>query len=54
MWPRPRRLALTVHPGIFVNGRFVEGAQPFEVFAKIIDEELIKRGVPTPSRSSSE
>ena len=31
-------------PGIFINGRFVQGAQPYEVFAKIIDEELSKRG----------
>src|SRR5262245_41542419 len=39
-------------PGIFINGRFVEGAQPYEVFAKIIDEELAKRGVARPSTSS--
>src|SRR5215510_12880680 len=32
-------------PGFFINGRFVSGAQPYEVFAKIIDEELTKRGV---------
>ena len=39
-------------PGIFINGRFVAGAQPFDVFAKIIDEELTKKGVPVPSRAS--
>jgi len=39
-------------PGFFINGRFVEGAQPYEVFAKIIDEELAKRGVTRPSTSS--
>jgi protein-disulfide isomerase len=27
-------------PGFFVNGRFLSGAQPFEAFAAIIDEEL--------------
>jgi protein-disulfide isomerase len=39
-------------PGIFINGRFIAGAQPFETFAKIIDEELTKRNVPVPSPSS--
>jgi protein-disulfide isomerase len=47
-------LGINGTPGIFINGRFVEGAQPFEVFAKIIDEELSKRGLAGPSRSSSE
>jgi len=41
-------------PGIFINGRFVAGAQPFDVFAKIIDEELAKKGAPIPSRASSD
>ena len=29
-------------PAFFVNGRFVSGAQPFESFKAIIDEELTK------------
>ena len=29
-------------PASFVNGRFLSGAQPFEAFKKIIDEELAK------------
>lgn len=29
-------------PGFFVNGRFLSGAQPFESFAALIDEELKK------------
>jgi protein-disulfide isomerase len=39
-------------PAFFVNGRFLSGAQPFENFKKLIDEELAKaralidRGVP--------
>jgi|SRR5262245_48751530 len=41
-------------PGFFINGRFISGAQPYEVFAKIIDEELTKRGVAVPSKSSTE
>jgi len=47
-------LGINGTPGIFVNGRFVKGAQPFEVFAKIIDEELIRLGLPVPSKASSE
>ena len=31
-------------PGFFVNGRFVNGAQPLEVFSQIIDAELAKKG----------
>ncbi len=34
-------------PAFFVNGRFLSGAQPFEAFAKIIDEELEQRGIAT-------
>jgi protein-disulfide isomerase len=30
-------------PTLYVNGRRVEGAQPFEVFARIIDDELAKK-----------
>ena len=29
-------------PAFFINGRLVSGAQPFETFKKIIDEELAK------------
>jgi len=29
-------------PTVFVNGRMLEGAQPYEVFAAVIDEELAK------------
>ncbi|MBI3179639.1 MAG: DsbA family protein [Deltaproteobacteria bacterium] len=29
-------------PAFFINGRFLSGAQPFERFAEIIDEELAK------------
>ena len=40
-------------PSIFVNGRFISGAQPFENFAKIIDEELSKSNLPVPSSSAT-
>jgi protein-disulfide isomerase len=29
-------------PASFVNGRFLSGAQPYEAFKKLIDEELAK------------
>jgi len=29
-------------PAFFVNGRFLSGAQPFEAFKKLIDEEMTK------------
>ena len=30
-------------PAFFINGRMISGAQPFEVFQKIIDEELQRK-----------
>jgi protein-disulfide isomerase len=33
-------LGVTGTPGFFINGRFVSGAQPYESFARIINEEL--------------
>ena len=35
-----RRLGVTGTPGFFVNGRFLSGAQPFDAFKSLIDEEL--------------
>jgi protein-disulfide isomerase len=35
-----QRLGLSGTPAFFVNGRLLTGAQPFEAFAKVIDEEL--------------
>lgn len=48
-----RALGITGTPGFFINGRFISGAQPFENFAKIIDDELAKRNLPVPSRASN-
>jgi protein-disulfide isomerase len=47
------KLGIRGTPGIFINGRFIAGAQPFEAFAKIIDEELTKRNLPVPSSPAS-
>ena len=30
-------------PTVFVNGRRVSGAQPYEVFTAVIDEELSRK-----------
>jgi protein-disulfide isomerase len=32
----------TSTPTSFVNGRYLLGAQPFEIFKKVVDEELAK------------
>ena len=37
-----QKLGVTGTPGFFINGRFVSGAQPFETFKRLIDEELGK------------
>ena len=48
-----RAISVSVTPSFFINGRFVRGAQPFETFSKIIDEELTKLNLPVPSKPSS-
>jgi protein-disulfide isomerase len=44
-------LGVTGTPGFFVNGRYLSGAKPFEEFAKIINEELQKKGLPVPAEA---
>jgi protein-disulfide isomerase len=39
------QLGVTGTPALFINGRFLSGAQPFEEFSKIIDDELAGSGV---------
>lgn len=36
-------LGITGAPGFFINGRFLSGAQPYEVFKRMVDEELAQR-----------
>lgn len=40
-----QQLGATGTPTFFINGRYVSGAQPFEVFARIIEEELEAVGI---------
>ena len=46
-------MQITGTPGFFVNGRFLRGAKPFEEFAKVINEELEKKGLPVPAEARS-
>ncbi|MBI2828030.1 MAG: thioredoxin domain-containing protein [Acidobacteria bacterium] len=39
------RLGVSSTPTVFVNGRLVSGAQPYEVFTAIIDEELERAAI---------
>ncbi len=43
-----RILGVTATPSFFINGRFLEGAQPKEAFETIIDEELERAGIQPP------
>ena len=47
------RLGITGTPAFFINGRFVTGAQPDEVFQRVIDEELQARSVVNAAVSES-
>ena len=37
-----RELGVSGTPSFFINGRFLSGAQPYQSFARVIDEELAK------------
>jgi protein-disulfide isomerase len=37
-------------PAIFVNGRFINGAVPYEEIAKVVDDELKRKGVNTAAK----
>jgi protein-disulfide isomerase len=37
------RLGVNSTPTLYINGRLVQGAQPYDVFASIIDEELARK-----------
>ena len=41
-------LGVTGTPAFFVNGRYLNGAQPFDGFAKLINAELQRLNLPVP------
>ena len=41
-------LGVTGTPGFFVNGKFLNGAKPFAEFARLINAELDRLGLPIP------
>lgn len=41
-------LKVTGTPAFFVNGHFLNGAKPFEEFAKVINAELKRLNLPVP------
>ena len=46
-------LGVSGTPGFFINGRFIDGAQPFKSFSVLIDQELVRLAIPIPSKPSS-
>lgn len=40
-------------PASFINGRLLSGAQPFEGFARVIDDELQMKGIPVPTAQAA-
>ena len=48
------RLGVEGTPAFFINGRFLNGAQPIERFAELIDEELARAAVGGPVSARSQ
>jgi len=46
-------LGITGTPAFFVNGHYLNGAQPFEGFARVINGELVKLKLPIPTTLGS-
>ena len=44
-------LGVTGTPAFFVNGKFLSGAKPVEEFAKVINAELQRLGMPIPPQA---
>lgn len=43
------RYGVSGTPAFFINGRFVSGAQPYEAFARVVEEELQRAGIAVPA-----
>ena len=39
-----RQAGVTGTPAIFINGRFLSGAQPYSVISRVIEDELTRIG----------
>ena len=46
------KLGITGTPTFFVNGRMLVGAQPYEAFAGVIDEEIAASNSPSPASTT--
>jgi protein-disulfide isomerase len=46
------RYGVSSTPAFFINGRLVVGAQPYEAFAQVIDDELARAGVAAPPKTT--
>ena len=48
-----RSLGVTGTPAFFVNGRFLNGAKPFQEFATVINAELQRLNLPIPPTANA-
>ena len=39
-----RELGIGGTPALFINGRYMSGAQPYDAIARVIDDELRRSG----------
>jgi predicted DsbA family dithiol-disulfide isomerase len=48
-----RALGVSGTPAFFINGRFLNGAKPYEEFAKVINAELKRLNLPIPASATA-
>jgi len=48
-----QRAGVTGTPALFINGRFINGAVPFADLARVIDDELLRKGI-EPRKAAQE
>ena len=49
-----RSLGVSGTPAFFINGRFLNGAKPFQEFAKVINAELQRLNLPVPTAATAQ